>query len=108
MPLGNYVILEAGIPERVHFTSHTLETRTITDPRTLQPVSRNIALFNVDRLNGQEVTAQLSVMAEKLYAKLEAYLPGQVYRGYDFIITKRGEGFRTTFGVEAIPISARR
>ncbi len=107
MPLGNYVILEEGVPERVHFISHVLDKRDITDPKTLQPVTRNVALFTVDRLNGQPVNAMLSVMAEKLYAKFEAYLPGQVYRNYDFIITKRGTGFRTTFTVEIVPLAGK-
>ncbi len=104
MPLGNYVILQDGVPERVHLVAHTLELRDVTDSRTLLPTKKNVAIFNVDRLNGQPVTAQLSVMAEGLYAKLEAYLPGQLYRGYEFIITKRGTGFTTRFSVEAIPL----
>lgn len=114
MPLGNYVILEDGVPERLHFVSHTLETRTITDPKTLQPAARNVALFQVDRVNGQLLimngvpyTAILSVMAEGLYGKLEAYLPGNVYRDYEFIITKRGIGYTTKYTVEVIPLSTR-
>jgi len=108
MVLQNYVILETGVPARVHFASHVIERRTITDPRTLQPATRNVLVFDVDRLNGKEVMAKYSVMAEKHAAQFEAYLAGELYRGYDFIITKRGEGFRTVWTVEAIPLASRR
>ncbi len=105
MPLGNIVMLKSGIPERMHFASHIIEKRTITDPRTGNPALRNVLVFDVDRYNGQPSTAKFSTMAEKLYGKLEAYLSGQLYRGYEFIITQRGEGFRTDWTVEAIPLA---
>jgi len=104
MVLQNYVILDTGIPARVHFTDHVIEKRTVTDPRLGTPTTRNVLVFDVDRLNGKEVTAKYSIMAEKHAGQFEAYLSGQLYRGYDFIITKRGEGFRTNWTVEAIPI----
>ena len=105
MPLGNYVILTQDTPERMHFTDHRLETRTITDSLTLKPTPKNVALFTVDRLNGQPVAAQFSVMAETLYAKFEAYLKDNLYRNYEFIVTQRGFGFQTRYTVEAIPLT---
>ena len=107
MVLMNYVILEPGVAARLHFTSHVIERRTVTDPQTLTPSSRNVLVFDVDRLNGREVAAKYSIMAETHAGQLEAYLKGELYRSYDFIITKRGEGFRTKWTVEAIPLSPR-
>ena len=104
MPLGNWVILESGTPERMHFSNFVKEVRDITDPHTLQVTKRNVGVFDVDRLNGQPVVAKFSVMAEKLYAKLEPYLKDNQYRGYDFIITKTGEGYLTSFSVQVIPL----
>ena len=105
MPLGNYVILKADTPERMHFTDHRIEVRTITDSVTRGPKPVNCLVFTVDRLNGQEVNAQFSTMAETLYAKFEAYLKDNLYRNYEFIVTQRGFGFQTRYTVEAIPLS---
>jgi len=103
MPLGNIVILEEGVPERMHFTGHRITTRDITDPDTGRPGTRNVLEFDVDSLNGGAVSAKWSTMSEKLYGLLEPFLPGQVYRSYEFIITRRGTGFRTVYTVDKIP-----
>ena len=104
MPLGNYIVLQEGVPERVHMVSHVIDRRDIADPRTGQMVSRNVALFTCDRLNGSPISATLSVMSEKLFRQLEPYIPGQQYTRYDFVITKTGSGFATNFKVERIPL----
>ena len=107
MPLGNYVILKPDTGERMHFVEHRIEPRTVTDNVTLRPKAVNVLVLSVDRLNGQAVAAQFSTMSETLYAKLEAYLAGNVYRNYEFIITQRGTGFQTRYTVEAIPLVTR-
>lgn len=104
MPLGNIVILETDKPERMHFTSHTIVDRDITDPSTGRPGIRKVLEFTVDRLNGGSVNAKWSTMSEKLYGMLEAYLVGQAYRDYDFIVTKSGTGYRTQYKVDRIPL----
>ncbi len=104
MPLGNWVMFKEGIPERVHLIDHAIGPKEITDPNTLRPVTRNTCVFDVDRLNGESVKAQLSVMAEKLFAQFEPYLPGKVYRDYEFVITKTGSGLRTSYSVQVIPL----
>ena len=104
MPLGNYVILKADTPERMHFTDHHIEIRPITDSLTRRTTPKNVALFDVDRLDGQPVNAQFSILAEGLYAKFETYLKDNLYRNYEFIVTQRGFGFQTRYTVEAIPL----
>ncbi len=103
MPLGNIVILEPGKPERMHFRDHLKGPRDITDNRTGQPTIRNVLEFDVDELNGQKVEAKYSTMAEKHFSQLEPYLFNKAYLQYDFIVTKTGSGFRTTYSTQVIP-----
>ena len=104
--LENYVILETGIPTRVHFTDHHIMKRTITDPLTGEPGTRNVLVFEVDRMDGRPVTAKYSTMSEKHATQFEPYLEGKVYRDYEFTITRTGEGFRTVYSVAVIPVRA--
>lgn len=103
MPLGNIVILQPGVPERMHFSDHFKGPRDITDNRTGQPTVREVLEFDVDELNGQKVSAKYSILAEKHFAQMEPYLKDRAYLGYDFIITKTGSGFRTTYTTVALP-----
>jgi len=105
MVLENYVILETGVPARLHFTDHVIMRRTTTDPLTGEPTTRNVLVFEVDRLNGREVFAKYSIMAEKHAGQFKPYLDDKSYRDYDIIITKIGEGFRTSWSVQFIPRS---
>lgn len=107
MVLTNYVILEDGKPARLHFTDHVVEKRTITDPNTGRPGTRNVLVFNVDRLDGRAVDARYSTMAEKLAAQFEPYLKDKAYRSYEIIITQNGEGFQRRWSVQFIPFAAR-
>jgi hypothetical protein len=107
MVLQNYVILEDGKPARLHFTDHTIEKRTVTDPNTGRPGIRNVLVFNVDRLDGRAVDARYSTMAEKLAAQFEPYLKDKAYRSYEIIITQNGEGFQRRWSVQFIPFASR-
>ena len=107
MPLGNIVILTADTPERMHFTDHVIATRDITDPLTGRPGVRKVLEFNVDKLNGVAVDAKFSTMAEGLYGQFEAFLVGKLYRGYEFIVTRRGSGYRTKYTVDKLPYSGK-
>lgn len=103
MVLENYVILETGVPARLHFTDHAIQRRTTTDPITRAPTTRQVLVFEVDRLNGREVFAKYSIMAEKHAGQFKPYLDDKSYRDYDFVITKTGEGFRTSWSLQVIP-----
>jgi len=103
MVLENYVILQTGVPGRLHFTDHVIMARTITDPITGGPTRRNVLIFEVDQFNGKEVAAKYSIMAEKHAGQFEPYLTDKSYRAYDFVITPVGEGFRRTWSVQVLP-----
>ena len=103
MVLENYVMLETGVPTRVHFTAHDIQRRTVTDPITGGPTTRNVLVFEVDELNGKPVFAKYSIMAEKHAGQFSAYLTDKSYRNYDVQITRTGEGFRTSWTVLFLP-----
>ena len=106
MVLQNTVILQPGIPTKLHFYDHHIEARTITDPVTRQPVIRNTLVFNVDSFNDKPVEAVYSTMAEKHAQQFSPYLTAKTYREKDFTITINGEGFRRSFTVMATPHNA--
>jgi thiamine biosynthesis lipoprotein ApbE len=102
--LENYVLLETGIPTRLHFTDHRIERRLITDPQTGQPTTRNVLVFDVDKMDGRAVAAKYSIMAEKHAAQFEPYLADKMYTKYEFTIVRSGEGFRTNYSVTPTPL----
>lgn len=103
MVLQNYVILQQGVPARLHFVNHTIEKRIITDPSTMLSKSINSLVFDVDRLNGQAVISKFSTISEKLAGQFAAYLSDKSYVNYEFMITQRGVGFQTAYTVATIP-----
>ena len=107
MVLQNHVILQNGVPARLHFTDHHIERRTITDPNTGLPSMRNVLAFDVDRLNGVAVGAIFSTMAEKLAGQFEPYLGDKSYMSYEIIITQSGDGFTRKWMVQFIPMTTR-
>lgn len=101
--LENYVILSNEVPARLHFYDHAIVRKDITDPVTLKPASRQSLVFEVDELDGKPVIAKFSVMAQKLASMFGPYLPDKSYTAKNFVITKTGEGFLTSWNVTAIP-----
>lgn len=106
MVLQNYVILEPGRPSRMHFADHSIQVRTIHDPLTRQDKLVNTLVFTVDELDGRPVVGSYSIVSDKHSRDFLAFLPGQRYRGYDFIITQSGEGFRREYQVQSLPRTA--
>ena len=104
MVLANYIKLEAGVPKRMHFTSHTITERDITDPVTGLPTVRRALVFTVDREDGQPVVKQFSTLAEKLAVVLAPDLLNERYKDFEYTITQVGFGFRTRFQVEKQPL----
>lgn len=104
MVLENYVILQEGIPVRLHFFDHSIQKRPITDPITGQPATRNALVLEVDRMNYLPVAAKFSTMAEKLAGQFGPYLEGKAYTDYDFVITQTGESFRRSWSVQVVPL----
>jgi len=60
MVLQNYVILQEGIPARLHFFDHAIEKITITDQMTGEPAIRRRLVFEVDKLNHEPVASKYS------------------------------------------------
>lgn len=100
--LENYVILETGIPTRLHFTDHSIRRREITDPETGQPAMRKALVFSVDKMDGRAIDALYSTISEKHATSFEPYLANKEYRDYEFVITRSGEGFRTSYSVTPV------
>lgn len=103
MTLDNYVTFVEGTPTRLHFTDHALQDRDIPDP--LLGFSKRIStlVLVVDEQDGRPVAKTLSVTAQSLAAQLSGYLADRLYRGYDFVVVRRGAGFSTRYSVTAIP-----
>ena len=101
--LVNYVILSTGVPAVMHFYDHSIMTKTITDPHTLKPATRQTLEMEVDELDGKTVAAKFSIMAEKLAAVFGPYLPDKSYAQKNFTITKTGQSFLTSWNVIATP-----
>jgi len=105
MVLRNYIEFEDGVPARLHFVTGQLIDKTITDPLTRQPKQVTSLVLQVDQLNGEAIGAQLSVIQEKLAAKLKPWIDNGRLADVDFIITARGAGFLRDFEVQVLPRS---
>ena len=102
MVLMNYIALQPGIPTRMHFTDDYIIDRTIADRESGKTKRIKSLVFQVDELDGEDVSRTFSVMSQKLAAHLEPYLAERQYRGYDFIITQMGAEFYKDWNVQVI------
>ncbi len=100
MVLQNYVILKEGIPTRLHFTDHEIQSREITDPLTKLPKTVRALVLTVDQLDGRAVDARYSTISEKHAMIFSPYLGDKSYKNYDFIITQVGHGFTREYQVK--------
>lgn len=107
MVLQNYVILQPGVPARLHFLSHQVVVKTIADPVTGRDKRVQSLQFEVDELNGKAVVSAYSTISQKHAQDFAVFLSGERYRDYDFLITMTGEGFRREYQVQPIPRSPR-
>lgn len=103
MVLMNYIRLEPGVPARMHFTDDYKIDRVINDrERPGQTKRIDSLVFQVDELDGEDVSRTFSILSQKLAAHLEPFIPDRRYRGYDFIITEMGSSFQKDFNVQVI------
>jgi hypothetical protein len=103
MVLQSYVEIKPGVPARMHFVDHWVETITATDPVAGRPLPKRRLRFAVDELNGQATTTYWSTMSQKLAAVFEPFLVDKKYRDYDFIVTLQGSGWQTEYQVQPVP-----
>lgn len=101
--LMNYVALDKDVPTRMHFTDHYSVEREIWDAKLGKYKPVKSLVFWVDELNGEVTAKTFSVLSETLATILRPYLPDHSYINFDYLITKRGEGFGTRYEVQAIP-----
>lgn len=99
--LMNYVELKPGVPRRLHFTDDYIVERTIPEKETGKSKRVKSLVFWVDEEEGQPVAKSLSILSQKLAAHFEPFLRDKRYEGYDFIITKIGDGFLADWNVQA-------
>ena len=100
--LINYIALVPGVPTRMHFTDDYRIQRTIADRETGKPKIIDSLVFQVDELNGEDVSRTFSILSQKLAAHMTPLLPNKEYTKYDFIITQMGEGFLKDWNVQVI------
>lgn len=91
--IENWVKLKPGIPKRLHFVNHAIESRRIHDP--LMKASKDISslVFAVDREDGNAVSKSFSVVSEKLAGDLQGWVEGKRYVGQEFTFIKDAPGF---------------
>ena len=100
--LANYVALSPGIPTRLHFTDHYRIKRIIPDKESGKSKEVESLTFWVDELEGESAARTFSILAQKLAAHLEPFLPDKEYIHYDFLITQIGEGFMKDWNFQPI------
>jgi len=93
MVLQNYVILQEGVPARMHFVDHEITSREITDPLTNKPKTVKALVLTVDELNGTPIHGFYSTISEKHAVQFSPYLEGKTYREKVITITQMGKGF---------------
>lgn len=102
MVLMNYVRLSPGVPTRMHFTDWYSMDRDIQDKESGKIKRIHSEVFQVDELNGEDVSRTFSIMSQKLWAHLQPYTTDRRYNDYDFIITEMGEGFYKDWNIQVI------
>ena len=86
----------------MHFTDWYSMDRDIIVPETGKTKRIHSEVFQVDELNGEDVSRTFSVMSQKLWAHLEPFSKDKGYLPYDFLITQMGEGFLKDWNVQVI------
>ena len=100
----NWVILEPGVPKRIHMIDHIVEPREITDKYFGRPRTVTTWLFLVDREDGRPVDKTFSVLSGRLKAELSGYIPEKRYTRYEFTFIKDAPGTVPPRILEATPI----
>ena len=101
----NWLVLKEGVPVRVHIIDWNVAERTIRDPqfKVEKPVEGLVLL--VDRVDGLPDLRTWSVLHQGLRSELEVYLQSGRYRNYEFVVTKLGARYRSTYKLEQIPLT---
>lgn len=90
--LGNWVVLEPGVPKKLHLKEHKFASRSITDSIFGGTREVRSLVFLVDEEDDAAVDKMYSVVSDRLASDLSGYLEGHRYRGYSFTIIKDAPG----------------
>jgi len=101
---SNWVKLEPGVQVRLHFIDHKAMVRTVTDPIFGVPRAVNGLVFRVDKLNGNAVDKNFSLLSDKARGDMAGYLEGRRYLAYEFVWVKDAAGTVAPRLVEVRPI----
>jgi len=104
--LMSYLELPEDTPTRLHFSDHYYVKRMIWDKDLGKEKPIESLVMWVDRVDGGIAAQTFSVLSRRLYLQLAPYLPDSRFRDFDFVVTKAGSGFATSYEVIAIPIEA--
>lgn len=107
-PVSNWIILEPGVPKRLHFFAHGRVQRQIRDAITGVEKMVDSLYFNVDFEDGKPVSKSYSVVSQRLAAELAPYLPGKRYEHFAFTIVKGAPGMVAPRVLSVEPWSAPR
>ena len=99
MVLQNYKKLTSGVPARMHFTDHSLQSKEIRDPDTGRLKTLNTLVFEVDEWDGLKVQSTYSITSDKHALDFAPYLGDKSYRNFTFEVTQIGSGYLRTFKV---------
>jgi hypothetical protein len=100
--LGNFVVLQEGVPKSLRFSELYFVEKEIKDPLT-KKVKRVVALQgDVIEEDGKEVRKVFSVTSEKLATALQPLLGMKDLHLHRVVITKHGQGFTTEYTVTII------
>jgi len=103
MVMMNYLVLENDKPTQLHFTDHLFADRMVYDRDMGKEKPVRSLVFWVDEVDASPVFKTFSILSPRLAALFEPYLFDSRFRDYDFLITKRGGGYLTTWSLEATP-----
>lgn len=92
MAVENWVVLEPGVPVRLHFKDHRVVDRQITDPTFKTARTVKGLMFLVDQVDGRPVDLTFSVLSQKLYSDFMGDLPGKAYTRYVYTVVKDAPG----------------
>ena len=77
--LMNYVALVPGVPTRMHFTDDYWVDREIADRETGKPKRIKSLVFQVDELDGEDVSRTFSILSQKLAAHMTPLQIGRAH-----------------------------
>jgi len=86
----------------MHFTDHYFIKREIADRESGKPKQIESLVFYCNEEDGEPCSKTFSILSQKLSAHMDPFIPDNVYRGYDFIMTQIGEGFLKDWNVQPI------